>query len=808
MEVLPVLLLIALIVIVLNQNSKLSNHLQRLEAEIKLLRNQFLKSTVDKIEVPKPIVQEQPKPVTETKPYKSIFEVNDNTAPITPQPVPETEAMRLVEEIIKPIEPEPVKIITRVEAYKPVVTPAKLHAKEPAPSFFERHPDMEKFIGENLVSKIGIAILVLAIGFFVKYAIDQNWIGPVGRVAIGILCGGILVAIAHKLRNSYKSFSSVLAGGGLAVFYFTITLGYHQFHLFSQTVAFIIMIVITAFAVALSILYNKQELAIIALIGGFAAPFLVSNGSGNYKTLFIYIIVLNSGLLVIAYNKAWRLLNLLNFIFTVLIFGSWLYQLPYDAPAVTFKNGFLFAVIFYLLFFTINIAHNIKEKKKFIASDFGILLANTCLFFGAGIYCLIKMGAPEMKGLFSASMGVFNLAASYFLFRKQKVDSNILYLLIGITLTFISITAPLQLHGNYITLFWASEAVLMYWLFTKSKIRIIQYSAALVWLLMLISLLMDWMKLYTGNNYTLAIILNKGFITTIFAAMATYLLFILRNKEIENSETSSPAIILGKTVFRISAIILLFAAGALEITYQFNHYYPDANFSMLYLLLYTVAFISILTAVTQKIKHLQLRWQIIAALFSFCLLLYFMALPQTFSIQANLLEANKNMGHFLAHWIIALLAGTILFRLIQLVRINKTNLASSFDFITWILCAVTVIYLSVEIHLLSNHIFYAADNSLPNIQRVYIKTGLPIFWGLCSFAFMWLGMRTKYKTLRIISLSLFTLTLAKLFIFDIRNIPAGGKIAAFFCLGILLLVVSFMYQRLKKIIIDDEKKVD
>jgi uncharacterized membrane protein len=71
---------------------------------------------------------------------------------------------------------------------------------------------------------------------------------------------------------------------------------------------------------------------------------------------------------------------------------------------------------------------------------------------------------------------------------------------------------------------------------------------------------------------------------------------------------------------------------------------------------------------------------------------------------------------------------------------------------------------------------------------------------------MWLGMGYKFKTLRIISLCLFALTLLKLFLFDIRNIPVAGKIAAFFCLGVLLLVVSFMYQRLKKIIIEDEEK--
>lgn len=734
------------------------------------------------------------------------------------QKIATIEALRLQreakqkEEQEKQLQQRPVVTVAidkTIEAPKVTAPQAPLPPKESWSEKWSRNnPDIEKFIGENLVSKIGIAVLVLAIGFFVKYAIDQNWIGPVGRVSIGILCGGILVALAHRMRNSYKGFSSVLAGGGLAVFYFTITLAFHQFHLFSQTVAFIIMIVITAFAVVLSMLYNRQELAVIALVGGFIAPFLVSTGNGNYKVLFTYLIILNSGLLFIAYNKAWRILNFLSFVFTMILFASWIMLLPYEEPSLTYRNGFMFATAFYLLFFIINIANNIKEKKKFIASDFGILLANTCLYFGAGIYCLTQMNAVEYKGLFSASMGIFNLGVSYFLFRKQKVDTNILYLLIGITLTFISITAPLQLNGNYITLFWASEAVLLYWLYTKSTISIMRYSAMLVWALMMISLVMDWLQLYTSYNTAITIIANKGFITTVFAAIATYLLFILRNKEEKDANITWSQFIPGKNTFRVIAIVLLFAAGALEINYQFSYYYPGANFHILYLLLYTLAFISILTFITQKVQQLQLHWQMIAVMLAASMAFYFLSIPQTITIQKDVLELHKNAGHFMAHWAGALLALLVLYRLMQLFRNNKTALKESFGLFTWVLCAAFVTYLSIEIFLLSNNIFYAGDNPLENIQRIYIKTGLPILWGLCSFAFMWLGMRHKYRTLRIISLSLFTLTLVKLFIFDIRNIPAGGKIAAFFCLGVLLLVVSFMYQRLKKIIIDDEKKVD
>ena len=88
----------------------------------------------------------------------------------------------------------------------------------------------------------------------------------------------------------------------------------------------------------------------------------------------------------------------------------------------------------------------------------------------------------------------------------------------------------------------------------------------------------------------------------------------------------------------------------------------------------------------------------------------------------------------------------------------------------------------------------------------FAKAGLTIVWAIFSFVIMWLGMKYKYKTLRIISLSIFTLALLKLFLLDISNISEGGKIAAFIMLGILLLIISFMYQRLKKIIIDNEEK--
>ena len=123
--------------------------------------------------------------------------------------------------------------------------------------FRKNNPDLEKFVGENLVSKIGIAILVIGITFFVKFAIDKDWINEIARVGIGILCGVIVLGFAHKLHTKYKAFSSVLVAGGISIFYFTIGIAFHQYHIFNQLAAFIIMVFITGFSVFTSLLYNR-----------------------------------------------------------------------------------------------------------------------------------------------------------------------------------------------------------------------------------------------------------------------------------------------------------------------------------------------------------------------------------------------------------------------------------------------------------------------------------------------------------------------------------------------------------------------
>jgi len=805
MDVLSVLLLTVVLILVILDKISVSDKLNNLEHRLielqNLLRQRDAQSKLAESArpevtpiMPPPVaapVAEPPQPA-EVKPAEPPKPI-EVQLPERPKPVelpPETVVERH-QEVIRETTP----LISRpVKAWEPPVR----RPVEPQPSFFERYPDLEKFIGENLVNKIGIAILVLAIGFFVKYAIDQQWIGPVGRVGIGIFCGAILVGFAHRLRKNYKAFSSVLAGGGIAVFYFSITLAFQQFHLLSQLAALCIMVVITVFAVALSLLYDKQELAVIALIGGMASPFLLSNGTANYDGLFVYLLVLNTGLLIIAYYKAWRILNISSFALSVIVVGTLIYSLTTS----NYYTGLRYASIFYLLFFTINIINNIRENKTFLAIDFSILLVNTALYFGAGLYLLTQMGQAEYRGLFCASLGFINLVLSYILFRKKTVDTNILYLLIGITLTFISLTAPIQLHGNNITLFWTCETVLLYWLYQKSGIGLMKLTSLILWLLMIISLCMDLEKIYVYNNIPLAVIANKGFITTVFSAIGSYVLSLLVKRDRE-PDTYGMGINAG--FYSVMALILLFLAGGLEINHQFAYYYPTTSLNLLYLALYVPVFIGVFHFLSARGTTSNWILSVNQVLLA-CTIGVYLVLSKTYFEQLEQLLTQKGISvvHFAVHWMSDVVIVILFYQLISLcrARLNEAQQATA----NWLISAAVVTFLSLELCLVYETVFYSKTSPIDHLQTVYIKAVLPILWGVTSFALMWLGMRNKQRNLRIISLTLFTITLLKLFLFDIVDIPVGGKIAAFFCLGVLLLIVSFMYQKVKKIITDDAKK--
>ena len=722
--------------------------------------------------------------------------------------------------IQKTASPSPIIITPPKEETKPAITQEikkptpqaseikkeKISAgiKEPAKKIepvLKAETDLEKFIGENLLNKVGIAVLVLGISFFVKFAIDKNWINETGRVIIGLIAGGILIGIAHRIRNTYRSFSSVLVGGGLTIFYFTIAYAFHQYHLIGQKPAFGIMVLISVFAVSLSLYYDRLELAILATIGGFITPFLVRGEQDNYVALFTYLCILNSGIMVLAWFKRWPWINTIALLFTTIIFGGWLInKVWFEEPlAVPYKNAMLFGTLFYLQFVTMSIVNNIRQKKSFTVFDFLIVLSINFLFYLAGIFMLSYWNNGNYKGLFTAMLGLFNLLLVLGFRQKKTIDPNFLSLLTGLALTFISLIAPVQFKGNHVTLFWAAETVILFWLFQKTRAVQLKIASLIIGMLMLVSLGITCLQVYSDNRL-IPILLNKGFSTTIAVAISLFIYYRLMYKEADTFYLNRITNRAVKDLLLGSFIVTLYLSGAFEIFYQFSTRSNIESLFIIYLQLYTFLF-AVMILFSFKRSSL---FPLLKFLFTIlCLGLYLGNINTNHEVSLALLQKN-NGSLFSAHWIsIVLLIWLLVDLVIYFKKAEDKNWSSYLPAFTWLSTVGIILLLSAEMYQLNLWTNFEKGTEWIWWENLYYKAGLSILWSICSFIMMWLGMHFKFRPLRIISLSLFTLTLVKLFTYDIRNIPPGGKIAAFILLGVLLLTVSFMYQRLKRIIIDD-----
>ncbi len=834
MEFLLALIVIILLIITLGKNPKndlksLFNIIEALGQEIHSLRKE-IGSLEHKIDDLKSRPQEGPgyssiKIVSEPEPVKKPEPQKQPQPETIIEPIPELEIKEeikivinseITEKIFTPTQPEKenaVFIDDYLLSREPVASFSQpgyqketVPGKESSESWISKNPDLEKFIGENLINKIGIAILVLGIAFFVKYAIDQNWINEAGRVAIGMGCGAILVGLAHYMRNSYRSFSSVLAGGGIAVFYFTIAFAYHQYHhLMSQTAAFVIMVIITAFAVALSVLYDKLELAVIASIGGFITPFLVSNGDGNYIALFSYLVILNLGQVSLSWFKRWPLINIIALFFTIIIYGSWLGYSLADNKLFSYPVALAFASIYYLIFIIMNMVNQLRNKLQFKAFDFFILVLISFWYYAVGMVLMHHWHNGAYMGLFTLSAGIINLALAWIVFKSGKADRNLLYLLIGLTATFVTLTIPIQLHGHAITMFWSAEIVLLYWLYSHSGIKTFKQSSALLIVLTLFSLIMDWNNELSNSTRGLALIFSdiKGIATNVvaIASLVGYSLLVKKSKDTEflpgisNKNIHVGMMIVAISVLFISCIFGVNLCFRSLTQYDIPNVYHRAITELFALTI-------ILLMQTGRIRvNAMLQFVLLIG----CFLFYAISNNYITNVRDEVLTGHFHYFHLYFHWLDSLLMVALFYKTISGIRNNMDVFGGALTGISIAICFMILAFLSVEVQQLYILIGYNKNNTA-ELNWQYGKAGLSALWGICSFALMWLGMKHKQKTLRIISLTIFSIVLLKLFIFDISGISEGGKIFAFILLGVLLLTVSFMYQKLKKIIIDDNKK--
>jgi len=690
--------------------------------------------------------------------------------------------------------------------------------------------DIEKFIGENLINKIGIIITVIGVAIGAKYSIEHQLISPVMRIVLGYLMGLGLLGVGIKLKKNYENYSAVLVSGAMAILFFITYAAYSFYNLFPQGIAFALMVLFTGFTVLAAIKYDKQLIAHIGMVGAYAVPFLLSDGSGNVLILFSYMSIINIGILIIAFKKYWKPLYYSSFLLSWLIFLSW-YESKFQLNE-HFMLALSFLVIFFAIFYAILLAYKLLQKEKFQKEDIILLLANSFIFFGTGYSILYEHSiGKELLGMFTIGNAMVHLAVCIIIYKQKLADRNLFYLVAGLVLIFITIAIPVQLNGNWVTLLWAAEAALLFWIGRTKNAAFYERLSYPLMLLAFIGIIYDWTIFYhhyypETSGLRFIPFLNLSFLSSMLFIAAFGLINIVNSGK-KQIATDFPKKAVS-TFFQIAIpgilIIVIYTAFRLEIAAYFNQIYhaltniqklssaayqqPNEDIlkiKSIWLINYSLFFFAVLSFVnTNKIRNLNLG--LVNLLISAYLLLFFMGeglytlgeLRESYlnqSLASGIHSSAFNIG---LRYISFVFAAFILLSIYSCIKQNfmrdlALKLHIAFD---------GLLYISI-VWIASSELINCMD--IMHSSQSY-KLGLSILWGIYALLIIILGIWKKKKHLRIGAIALFALTLIKLFAYDISAMDTISKTIVFVLLGLLLLVISFLYNKYRYLMREEEMK--
>ena len=641
--------------------------------------------------------------------------------------------------------------------------------------------NFEKYIGENLFGKIGILIFIIGIGFFVKYAIDQNWVNETARTLMGYAVGAGMLVLAERLHKRYHTFSSLLAGGAFGIYYLITAIAFHYYALFSHTIAFVILCVTTIFMSAVSVLYDRKELAVTALVGGFIAPFIISTDSSSIISLQIYITILNIGMFCLAMYKKWAILPMVSFGFTyIILWGTTALGSFSDSEAgSTYPTLFAFATLFYVIFllpvvFILRTQYGENTRLGLL----GIITANSFMYLIYGDFLLQHFEASSDTTAYLAFfIAAVNLAIHLYLRFRVEGQDTLRNLMLGLAVTFASMGIPILFSAANVLMVWAAESVLLLWLFTKEKNRIYELASAVLLLLTLGALAYyrttDTFIHDTGDS----LFFNGAFFVTTFVSIAYYVVAVIMqfNKELFSDTRRLIAYTPCNAIAYALGFSILFLA--FRDNFHFHLEQPISEYA------------SLLTANIMLLGGaliLRKRFEISKNKLAYEISLYLAGI--LFAMTVWNYTAPEGL---LLRWLMALVTIAYMAYCMRgqlLVTSNQRNLHIEYSIIS------TLMWLTLTRLLLIT------------FNEVNFSTAFSLSLGIAAFILMCIGMRYHSKEIRIVSLAEFGIIIGKLILNDVWAMPALGKIIVFISLGAILLILSFLYQKLKDALFNEKEQ--
>jgi uncharacterized membrane protein len=796
-----------------NSQDRIDRLIERLDYLEQILREQsgrlfYIEQRLGLMYRPSQPQQQVPQPIrSEQAPAESV------RPPAPPAPPPHAPVQQ------PPAQTPPVRPAPHVT--RPVASRAETATLPPHARDSKAGPDLETRIGGSWLGRIGMIAISIGVAFFLKLAIDSEWIGPRGQVMIGVVIGLAFLVAGERLRSRYANYAYGLTGGGILILYISIYAAFAFYELTGQLPAFIYMALVTTVAALLAARYGALPIAVLSLIGGFLTPFLLSTGKNNEVGLFGYIALLDAGVLALAYRKQWRSLNYMAFTATVFTVAAWMDRY-YEQQALWLTIFFL--TLFFSIFAMLAVLYNIVNRRPTTWADLILIFINALLYFSTS-YVLLKENPLYSGGLglFAVLMSGFYLALGYITYRRDREDYLLVHTFLGLAFLFAVLAVPIQFQQHWVTMGWAIEGAVMTWVGLRANDRISRFASLIVFIIAAF----HWLAIDVGGSYyadpTFTPFFNKRALSCAVLVAALAVAAWLYKRFGSNVEPNERAVLGG--VYTVGANLLVVTLASFDINGYFQQEAAGAQSDAPdgYLLRSFIGWSEVdnarqlalsalwiiygLASVAWGVRRASkpVRWWGVALLAAATAKV--LAVDSWYySAEWNALVFNYTFAAF-ALLVVALASSIQLYSHASGVSDEERSALMPVLVVGANLVAVLALSLEAYGHFEKQRAEgdEAADNS-----RLARQLALSVIWTVYGGALLVFGIVKRALMLRVMALALLAVTIVKVFLVDLSSLKTIYRIISFVVLGGVLLAVSFLYQRYRKpleeLLGDDERE--
>ncbi len=320
--------------------------------------------------------------------------------------------------------------------------------------------------GGNTVVRVGVIILLFGVGFLVKYGAEHGMFPIELRLIATVILGMGLLVVGFRLRTKRAAYAVSLQGGGIGTIYLVTFAALKIYDLIPHGAALAVFVVLALATAFLAIVQDALALAVLGVLGGFMAPILASNNSGNFVALFTYYAILNAGILAISWFKDWRVLNLLGFTCTFLVGTAWGLS-AYQPENYAWTQFFL--ALFFVFYATIAVFYAVKRPQ----TSRGVI-DGTLVFGLPAIAFALQVGlvkdTPWGLAISAVIVAAFYVGVASLVWKRSPEHGRFLaeaFLAIGVV--FVTMAIPFALNASWTAAAYALEGAGLVWVGRRQK---------------------------------------------------------------------------------------------------------------------------------------------------------------------------------------------------------------------------------------------------------------------------------------------------------------------------------------------------